>query len=171
MAMSIREATVKDSPNILEIYTPYIINTAASFETEVPSVSAFALRVESISQTYPYLVCELDREMVGYAYASMHRARSAYRFDVDVSVYVKAGAQGNGVGTALYAQLFSLLSLQNYYTAYAGITLPNERSCHLHKKFGFSEIGIHHNTGYKLGKWHDVLWLEKALRDYSIAPE
>ena len=171
MPISVRKMTANDVSAILDIYSHYIQNTPASFEVDVPSMAEFTQRFETISKSYPCLVCERDGEIVGYAHASAHKARAAYRFDVDVSVYVKDGVQSCGVGTALYEQLFALLSETHYYNAYAGITLPNERSVGLHKKFGFSEIGIHHNTGYKLGKWHDVIWLEKALKDYSISPE
>ena len=171
MAISIRKVTTADSTALLNIYAHYILNTAASFEVEVPALSEFTQRIDTISHTYPYLVCELEGKIIGYAYASTHRERAAYRFDIDVSVYLEESARGKGIGTALYTELFNLLSVQNYYTAYAGITLPNDQSLGLHKKFGFSEIGTHHKTGHKFGKWHDVIWLEKALKDYSIPPE
>ena len=167
----IRAATEDDSADILNVYSFYIENTAASFETSVPSVEEFAQRIGGILKTYPYLVCELDHEIIGFTYASRHRERAGYRFGVDVSIYIKKGMQGQGIGTALYERLFAELSDKNYYNAYASITLPNESSCALHKKFGFKEIGIHHNTGYKLGKWHDILWLDKVIKDHSILPE
>ena len=163
----IRSAIARDAKSILEIYSHYIENTAATFETQVPSLSDFAKRIDAIAGVYPYLLCEIDGEIVGYAYASRHRERDAYRYDIDVSVYVKNGCQSRGIGTLLYQKLFEALANLNYYNAYASITLPNEGSAALHHKFGFCEIGIHHKTGYKFGKWHDVLWLEKPLKDHS----
>lgn len=166
----IRQATINDSKAILDIYSYYIESTAASFETETPSLIDFSNRIGSIINEYPFLVYILNDKIVGYAYASKHKERAAYRYDIDVSIYLQNSFQCQGIGTALYKNLFEILQNKEYYNAYAGITLPNEKSVALHNKFGFKEIGIHHNTGYKLNKWHDVIWLEKQLKDYSISP-
>lgn len=167
----IRKAAVEDSPHILRIYSYYVEHTAISFETATPAPAEFSGRVESILSAYPYLVYEAEGEILGYAYASRHQERAAYRYDVDVSVYVKNGAQARGIGTALYEALFSELTKLNYYNAYAAVALPNEKSVALHHKFGFKDIGVFHSTGYKFGKWHDVLWLEKPLKDYALPPK
>jgi len=171
MPLSIRHATAQDGSTLLSIYAPYVTNTAVSFEVQVPALPEFTKRIEAIANAYPFLVCECNGEIAGYAYAAAHRERAAYCFDVDVSVYVAQGAQGQGIGTALYERLFPLLVSQGYYTAYAAITLPNEASCLLHQKFGFRKIGVHQKTGHKFGQWHDVLWLDKPLKDYAIVPE
>lgn len=168
--MIIRPARKTDVTDILKIYTPYITDTVITFETEVPTIEEFTERIENIKNAYPYLVCEVDGIVVGYAYASKHHERSAYKYSVDVSVYIAPNYQSRGMGKALYANLFKMLEDYNYYTAYARITLPNDKSISLHKSFGFIEVGICHNTGYKNGKWLDVIWLEKPLKEYVISP-
>lgn len=167
MNLAIRPVGEMDVADILAIYTPYITDTVISFETEVPSIEEFSERIDNIQKEFPYLVCEVDGKVVGYAYASKHRARSAYKYSVDVSVYVAANYHRKGIGKALYTSLFGLLDKYDYYSAYAGITLPNEKSIGLHKSFGFTEVGIYHNVGYKDGKWLDVIWLEKPLKEYK----
>lgn len=167
MGFFIRSVCEADAEKILEIYSHYITDTVISFETEVPSFKSFKERINSIKDSFPYIVCELDGCIVGYAYASAHRERAAYKFSVDVSVYVAAEQHGKGIGKALYAKLFELLENQGFFTAYAGITLPNKKSIGLHKAFGFNEVGVYHKVGYKQGKWLDVIWLEKPLREYD----
>ncbi len=168
--MIIRPVRKTDVADILEIYTPYITDTVITFETDVPTIEEFTERVEGIKSEYPYLVCEIDGKVVGYAYASKHHQRSAYKYSVDVSIYIKPNYQGKGFGKVLYASLFERLKEYNYYTAYARITLPNDRSIALHKSFGFIEVGICHNTGYKNDRWLDVIWLEKQLKEYELPP-
>lgn len=165
--MLIRPVTPADAADILRIYSPYIKNTAITFETEVPGMEEFAVKIETIKKKYPYLVCEIGGKTVGYTYAAEHGARSAYKYSVDVSIYVDLNYQHKGVGKALYANLFEALKAYEFYTAYASITVPNEKSVRLHKAFGFYEIGTCHNVGYKNGKWLDVIWLEKPLKQYG----
>lgn len=167
MNIKIREATLIDAETILNIYAPYITDTCISFETETPTIREFTERMENFIKRYPYLVCEIDDKIVGYAYASKHRERAAYRYSADVSVYVEREYYRQGIGKALYTKLFDLLKEQGIYTVFAGITLPNKKSISLHKTFGFSEVGTYHNVGYKFGKWLDVMWLEKQLREYD----
>jgi len=109
----------------------------------------------------------LDNKIVGYTYASKHRERAAYKYSADVSVYVAPEYQRRGIGSALYTRIFELLRRQGIYTVYAGVALPNEKSVGLHTSLGFREIGVYKNVGYKFGKWLDVLWLEKPLKDYD----
>lgn len=165
--MLIRPVVSADVSDILEIYAPYIKDTAITFETEVPTLEEFTKRIESIKTEYPYLVCEFGDKIIGYAYVSRHRARSAYKYSVDVSVYVDLNYQHMGAGKALYTALFEQLKSYDFYTAYASITMPNEKSTGLHKAFGFYEIGTYHNVGYKNGKWLDVAWFEKQLKKYD----
>ena len=165
--MLIRPVTSADAKDILEVYAPYIKNTVITFETEVPSIEDFTARIENIKSKYPYLVCEIDGKVIGYAYAAKYRERAAYKYSVDVSIYVDLNYQHKGIGKALYFNLFETLKTYDFYTAYAGITLPNKKSICLHKSFGFHEIGTYHNVGYKNGKWLDVIWLEKSLKQYD----
>jgi L-amino acid N-acyltransferase YncA len=110
-------------------------------------------------------------EVLGYAYASAHRTRAAYQWSVDVSVYVQAQVQRSGVGCALYSSLFKLLTLQGFYNAYAGITLPNPGSVGLHESLGFRPVGMYRAVGYKLGAWHDVGWWQLTLQAPTLSPE
>jgi len=167
MSITIRSAASGDTEAILKIYAPYITGTCITFETEVPSIGDFTTRIQNILISYPYLVCEADGRIIGYAYASRHRERAAYKYSADVSVYIAPEYQGFGIGKTLYAHLFELLWKQGIYTVFAGITLPNDKSVGLHKSLGFTEAGIFHNDGYKFSKWLDVLWMEKPLRDYA----
>jgi phosphinothricin acetyltransferase len=106
----------------------------------------------------------------GYAYASPHRDRAAYRWSADSSVYLEAEFRGRGAGRALYSALFELLRLQGYFRVHAGITLPNDASVGIHKAFGFQPIGIYPAVGYKHGSWHDVAWYQLTLREPVEAP-
>ena len=167
MTMEIREAKPSDAELILKIYSHYVTDTCVSFETEVPSIEEFASRIENTIKSYPYLVCEIDEKIVGYAYGSKYREREAYRYSAEVSVYVVPEYHRRGIGRALYAKLFELLKEQGIYTAYAGITVPNYNSVGLHKAMGFREVGIYKNVGYKFGTWLSSLWVEKPLRAYD----
>lgn len=168
---TMRLANVSDSKAILEIYAPYITDTAVSFETTVPSVDVFSLRIGEIAATYPFLVCEADGRIVGYAYASKHRERAAYLYDVDLSIYVLPEYHGTGIASNLYGCLFDLLGELGYKNAYAACTEPNTQSMGFHSKFGFTIIGTHRKTGYKFGQWYDVTWLEKTIAEHDEKPK
>ena len=171
MGHVIRLAKACDAGEMLGIYAPYVSDTAISFETEVPAVEDFSRRIENTSEKYPWLVYLIDDAIVGYAYASQHRGRNAYRYDVEVSIYVLPEYQGVGVAYKLYDRLFALLDKLRYINAYAVIALPNDKSIRFHKKFEFTLIGIHHKTGYKFGKWHDVAWFEKVINTHDDNPK
>lgn len=136
-----------------------------SFETVAPTLEEFAARIAKISAGWRWLAAERDRRCVGYAYASAHRERSAYRWSVEVTVYVDPGHHRSGVGRALYRQLMIDLEQSGFCNAYAGITLPNEGSVALHLNAGFEPIGVFLSVGRKVGQWHDVAWFHRRLRD------
>jgi phosphinothricin acetyltransferase len=163
MSTLIRLATMTDGPALAAIYAPAVVDCPTSFELEPPDGAEMARRVERVTARTPWLVCVHDGTVLGYAYAGPHRDRPAYQWSVEVSAYVRADVHRAGVGRALYASLFEVLILQGFRRAYAGITLPNEASVALHEAMGFTPVGIFHRVGYKLGAWHDVLWLERAL--------
>ena len=167
----IRSATPEDAAQLRAIYAPYVTGTCVSFETEVPSVAEFAQRIKASLSGWAYLVCEAQGEIVGYAYAGAYRARAAYRYSANVSVYIKPDYHRQGIGKALYEALFEKLRILGFYTLVAGIALPNAPSLGLHKAMGFREVGIFHNIGYKHGQWRDVLRLEKPLRAYDTPPD
>jgi L-amino acid N-acyltransferase YncA len=163
MSPIIRIGTPEDAPTVADIYAPAVTDHVTSFEITAPDSSEMAARMAKVLPSCPWLVCESAGEVVGYAYASPHHERAAYRWSVDVSAYVSARIHRRGVGTALYVALFEILALQRYRNAYAGITLPNPASEGMHGRHGFALVGVYHHVGYKFGAWHDVAWFERAI--------
>jgi phosphinothricin acetyltransferase len=166
----IRCALSSDASSILDIYAPYIANTAVSFETEVPTVEDFTRRIMGNQESCPWLVYESGGFIAGYAYASKHRDRAAYQWSLESSVYVNESFRQQGIATKLYQKLFQILKYQGCRNLYAGITLPNEKSVIFHQKMGFSKIADYKNIGYKFNRWHTVGWYELQLNVYSDAP-
>ena len=162
---TIRLATAADAAAIADIYRPIVESTPISFETEPPDEDEMRRRLGETLPVFPWLVCDIDGQVAGYAYASRHRVRAAYQWSVDASVYVDASRRRAGVGRGLYASLFGILAAQGFFNAYAGITLPNPASVALHERMGFRPVGVYRNVGYKLGAWHDVGWWHLALRE------
>lgn len=165
-----RLAVPTDAAAIAEIYRPAVVERATSFEIDPPDAEEMATRIESCLARFPWLVAEERGVILGYAYASQHRVRAAYQWSVDVSAYVSDRTHRRGIGRSLYETLFRILALQGYRNAYAGITLPNEASEGFHRALGFTTVGIYRGVGYKLGRWHDVLWLERALAPRDDTP-
>jgi phosphinothricin acetyltransferase len=161
----------KDASAILNIYAPFIINTAITFEYDLPTVSEFAERIDKISKNYPWLVCVNENELAGYAYGCAHRERKAYQWSAEVSVYVAENYRRSGIAKKLYHTLFELCRLQNIVNLYAGIVLPNEQSEKFHRNCGFRDVGIYKKIGYKLGGWHNVLWMHLAINDPPDFPD
>ena len=166
-----RFATENDAKKILKIYKPYIENTTITFEYKVPSVEEFKGRIRDVLEEYPYIVCECENEIIGYAYAHRIWARAAYQWDVELSVYTDGDYAGNGIGKKMYKILIEILKLQNVVNVYGLVTYPNENSEKLHNYFGFKKVAYFENTGYKFGKWIGVTWFEKAINPYSENPE
>ncbi|MFJ3262509.1 arsinothricin resistance N-acetyltransferase ArsN1 family B [Pseudomonas sp. NPDC086581] len=171
MPIEIRQARPEDAPAIQLIYAPIVANTAISFEEIPPTIEEMRQRIVTTLQTYPYLVAMRDGRLVGYAYASQHRARAAYRWAVDVTVYIAEGERRTGVGRSLYAGLLPLLTKQGFNAAYAGIALPNAGSVGLHERLGFRHIGTFPQVGFKLGQWHDVGYWRLELGEPGNSPE
>jgi phosphinothricin acetyltransferase len=171
MKATIRPATPQDAAGILAIYTPIVRGTAISFEVEPPTVPEMQQRIAQTLLKFPWLLCERQGDIFGYVYASQHRARAAYQWSVDVSVYIHADWHRSGIGRGLYTALFSLLHRQGFYNLYAGITLPNDGSVGLHEALGFQPVGVYRSVGFKFGVWHDVGWWQLALRAGSHTPD
>ena len=167
----IRFANIHDAVQILDIYSPYVDNTPISFETIVPSVKEIEKRIELVSVNYPWIVFEEGNNILGYAYASKHRERAAYRWAVDASIYVKQDCTGSGIGKALYTTLLRILKLHGFRNVYAGICLPNEASVGIHEYFGFKKIAHFSMVGYKFGQWYDVGWWELFLEQHTPEPD
>ena len=156
---------VADTEAVRAIYAPFVSDNATSFEAVVPDLAEMERRIQTQRDRYPWLVFERDRTILGYAYASAHRARKAYQWCVEVSLYVHPQAHRCGVGRALYTALFELLRQQGYVNAYAGITLPNPSSMGLHESLGFVPVGVFRQIGFKFDRWHDVAWLHLRLSE------
>ena len=170
--MQIRRADAnRDAAACAAIYEPYVRETAISFEDRPPDARELAERIERFQSSYQWLVAEEEGEVVGYAYGCPHRERAAYRWAVDVSVYVNPRRQRRGFGRALYAELLTLLRGQGFFVACAGITLPNDGSVALHESLGFTPVGVYRRIGFKLGSWWDVGWWQLALRDHGVPAE
>ena len=168
----VREAVAADAHACAAIYAPYVRDTAISFETEPPTAREMAARMAA---AHAWLVSEEDGQVLGYAYGGPFKARAAYRWSCEVSVYVDRVKRRSGVGRALYAALFDALSAKGYRTAVAGMTLPNEASAALHEALGFTPVGTYTRIGWKHGAWHDVHWMQRPLgppdTDDSPPPE
>jgi phosphinothricin acetyltransferase len=160
----IRIASGGDAARVADIYAPNVTDGVISFEAEPPTPAQMRERITSTLAQTPWLVCESDSSLLGYAYASSHSERAAYRWSLNVSVYVAAGCRRQGVGRALYAALFALARLGGYYAAHAGVTLPNAASVGLHESLGFVPVGVYRAVGFKSGAWHDVGWWQLELR-------
>jgi L-amino acid N-acyltransferase YncA len=166
----IRLATRLDAPQIAEIYRPFCEDNCVSFETEAPGAAEIESRIDKIGKRFPWLVDERDGVVAGYAYASPHRERAAYRWAVEVTVYIREDFRGKGVGRALYAELFGRLRGQNFYKAYAGVLIPHPASQAFHESMGFTLVGVYEKIGFKLGAWRDVGWWVLSLQPESDAP-
>ena len=162
--MSIRSIKMEDASCILEIYAPYVTDSATSFETEVPSLDSFIARIQDYTAKFPWIVFESEGQVVGYAYASSHRSRCAYEWSVECSVYINPKHHEKGIATNLYKELFRLLKDQGAVNVLAGITLPNQASIKLHESFGFEPIGKFKDVGFKQGQWWDVGWWQLQLQ-------
>lgn len=168
--MKLRLATIDDAPAIAEIYAPIVRDTIISFEVEPPTADEMRGRIEDTLEFFPWLACERDGRIAGYAYASKHRDRLAYQWSVDVSCYVHPDTRRLGVGRALYLALLRIVREQGFHGAFAGIALPNAASVRLHESVGFVCVGTYREVGYKLGAWHDVGWWQCRLGETAPSP-
>ena len=169
--MTIRLATAADAAAIADIYAPYVTGSTISFEAEPPNAAEMAARIVSGGALYPWFVSEDgDGSIAGYASASAFRARHAYRFSVETSLYVARGRHGRGIGRQLYETLLPLLERQGFTQAIAAVTLPNEASIVLHEKLGFVRAGTYERVGYKLGEWLSVGLWQRSLAPLSEDP-
>ncbi|MFI4991725.1 MAG: arsinothricin resistance N-acetyltransferase ArsN1 family B [Solirubrobacterales bacterium] len=166
----VRDASVADAAACAAIYAPYVTDTAITFETEPPTAGEMAARIETAAKRYAWLVLEDEGRAVGYAYGGLFNARPAYRWACEVSVYLELGRRRTGGGRALYEALLARLRERGYRIALAGMTLPNEASVGLHEALGFEPVGRYRRIGYKLGRWHDVAWMQCELADAAEAP-
>ena len=175
--ITIRTAVLQDAEALLEIYAPYVENTAITFEYDVPTVEEFAGRMSNVLRRYPYLVAEVDGELAGYAYTGPFKERAAYDWAVETTVYVKEDMKKHGIGRALYEALEKILAAQGILNLNACIAFPEKEDEYLttdsvkfHKKMGFSEVGRFHKCGCKFGRWYDMVWMEKHIGTHEENP-
>ena len=152
----IRVATSQDADAIAAIYNYYIVNTVITFEEIEVNTEQMANRIEKVSAKYPWLVYEHGGCVVGYAYASDWRERSAYRFSAESTIYLDKDHGGRGIGMTLYSELMRRLQAQGVHTVLGGIALPNAASIALHEKLGFSKTAHLQQVGFKHERWIDV---------------
>jgi len=172
MAKQIRIATPEDAAEILAIYAPFIESSTVTAEERVPTQDEFRARMESILTDYPWLVCYDDNgEILGYTYASRHQQRSAYRYSVNLSIYVNPKHHRNHVATDLYRCLFEILEYQGYKNAFAAVIIPNPQSAAFHHSLGFRPVAVFSKVTYKLGRWNDMEWFQYVLSERTKNPE
>ena len=168
-AARVRSAEASDAEHIAAVYRPYVSDTAVSFEESPPDGDEIRRRMQAPPRL-PWFVAERDARIVGFCYGSQHRRRPAYRWSVDCSVYVADTEQRRGTGRALYVRLLAELAALGYVSAFAGVTIPNDASKAFHESLGFAPLGVYRNAGFKLGRWHDVAWLQRPLREPPAKP-
>ena len=158
----------RDASAVHAIYAPSVTHSATSFEREPPGAEAMAERIAQTMERYPWLVAVEEGPegpVLGYAYGTTHRARWAYQWSAEVAVYVAGSAHRRGVGRRLYETLLTILAAMGVHGVFGGVTLPNDASVALHRSVGLEEVGIYRGIGCKFGRWHDVQWFQKAIRE------
>lgn len=165
--LDIRAATAADADGVLSVYGPIVRESAISFEDELPSRDEIQRRIEA---SHAWLVALEGGHFTGYAYASRFHERSAYRWSVEVSVYLAPEARGRGIGTQLLRALLFELREMGFVNAFAGSTMPNPGSVALFESLGFRRVAEWERVGFKLGAWHDVAWWQLRLREPDAPP-
>ena len=172
--MIIRSATPDDAAEILDIYAPYVRDTAITFEYDVPSLDEFRQRIAGTLLKYPYLAAVYNGRIVGYAYAGPFKTRAAYDWAAELTIYLAPSAQGKGVGRMLYAALEEALRKMGILNLYACIGYPHiedeyltRNSAEFHAHLGFEKVGEFHRCGFKFGRWYDMIWMEKLIGEHT----
>lgn len=168
----IRDVRSEDAERLTEIYSYYVLDTAVSFEYEVPSVSEFSTRIEKISRKFPYLVCEKDGKVVGYVYAGVYSGRAAYDWTVTTSIYLDKDCRRQGIGTMLYNELEERLKKQGIVNLLAGVAYCEEEDEYLshdslkfHANVGYTKVAHMKTIGKKYDRWYDLIWMQKKIGD------
>ncbi len=159
----IRPVSTSDAATICAIYNHYIVNTCISFEEEPISESGMAVRIKEISSSYPWLVWEEHGEVIGYAYAGKWKSRTAYRYAVESTVYLRHDVAGRGIGRKLYEQLVIDLRKAGMHCVVGCVALPNDASQRLHEKLGFKKVGHFDQAGRKFEQWIDIGYWQLLL--------
>ncbi|WP_063602178.1 GNAT family N-acetyltransferase [Clostridium coskatii] len=176
--VTMRMATKADAKEILDIYEPYVRNSAISFEYDVPSIEEFTERINNILKKYPYIVAVDNNQIIGYAYVSSFKERVAYDWAVETTIYLSQDCRGKGVGKKLYLALEKILKRQNIinlnaciaYTTTDNAYLTNA-SMYFHEHLGYRKVAHFTKCGYKFGNWYDMIWMEKIIGEHSENPK
>lgn len=175
--IKIRAASENDAKDILEIYAPYVKETAITFEYDVPDPAEFAGRIRTTLQKYPYIVAEKDGKLLGYAYAGSFVGRAAYDWAAEVTIYLKRDMRKMGLGKKLYQALEKICRAQNITNLYVCIGCPEtedeyltKNSMQFHAHMGYALIGEFHKCGYKFGRWYNMVWMEKIIGTHDPVP-
>lgn len=161
--VTLRDATAHDAEACAANYAHYVEHSTATFEEVAPSVKEMATRIAAAQERHAWLVAERDSAIVGYAYAGPFKARAAYRYSCEVSVYLDVTARGGGMGRTVYAALLARVESLGMRMACGGVTMPNDASVALHLAMGFEPVGTYRRIGWKHGEWRDVAWFQKSL--------
>lgn len=167
---TVRKAKSEDFERITEIYGYYVENSGVTFEFEAPDLFEVTRRMSEVMKTHECLVCEVDGEVKGFAYAAALRKRPAYDRSCEVTIYIDKDMRGRGIGRLLYERLLSDLKNMGITNAYACVGYteePDEYLSHasplFHERMGFEKAGHFRGCGEKFGRIYDVLWMEKII--------
>lgn len=174
----IRSVTEEDAEELLEIYAPYVRNTAITYEYEVPSAEEFKSRIRKITEKFPYICITDGKRIYGYAYASSFHERAAYQWCAELSIYLDTDSHGKGYGRILYGELESRLKEIGIKNIYACIAYPDEdderltmNSVNFHTHMGFRKVGDFKSCANKFGRWYNMLWMEKIIGGHEENPK
>lgn len=176
--MKIRDAITSDAEAMLAIYAPYVEETAVTFEYQVPSKEEFRRRMKTVIQKYPWMVAEEDGNILGYAYAGAFKARDAYQWAVETSIYVDRSRRRGGIGRRLHEALEERLKAQGILNMNACISFiePEDEyltldSVRFHQRLGYQKVAHFHLCGKKFGRWYDMIWMEKLIGEHTVDSE
>lgn len=174
--IKIREVKKEDVAAILKIYNYYVLNTAITFEYEVPTKEEYLERIYNITEKYPFLVAEKDGVIVGFCYATAFKGRAAYDWSVETTVYVDVNFKKMKIGNSLYKELEHCLIAQGILNLYACIATTENKSKYLtndsmyfHERIGYRLNGVFKQCGYKYNEWFDMIWMEKHVGEHTNA--
>lgn len=172
--IQIRTASTDDAEALLEIYAPYVTDTAISFECDVPSLEEFKARIHKTLTRYPYLVAQSGKEILGYACTGPFVGRAAYDHAAETTIYLRKDCRRLGIGRKLYESLEKISQAQHILNLNACIGYPDPADDHLtlnsvqfHEHMGYRMVGIFHNCGYKFGTWYHMAWMEKLIGEHT----
>lgn len=176
--LEIRTAALADAEALLEIYRYYVVNTAITFEYDVPTIDEFRARIAHTLEKYPYLVAVREGKIIGYAYAGAFVGRAAYGWSAEMTIYIAHDCRKSGAGRALYDALEQSLKAMGILNLYACIGYPEtedeyltRNSAQFHQHLGFVKVGEFHQCGYKFNRWYHMIWMEKIIGEHRAGQE